>query len=190
MGKSTVVDALRGQPEQWPVFDADATVAKLLTDREIGQKIEAEFGEPALNEDGSVNRPFLREQVFDSVERRAALEDILHPEVRNDFEETRARAADGGATALVADIPLFFESRSPYPADAVVVVAADPSTQLSRLRSRPGISEETAAKMVAAQLPVAEKMAAADVVVWNSGSRRQLDTQTQFLNQWLKTKTN
>lgn len=189
MGKSTVVDALRGSWPGLPVFDADAAVAELLTTPEIAAKIATEFGDPALTGDGQVNRPFLREQVFDSAERRAALENILHPEVRTRFDEAKANTLRSGARSLVADIPLFFEARTPYPADAVAVVATDRETQFARLVSRPGISPEMASKIIDSQLPIDQKMARADVVVWNAGSRDHLQSQSDFLSTWLKKKT-
>ena len=188
MGKSTVVSALREQIGPAGLFDADACVAELLTRPAICAKIAAEFGSSVLDQDGLVDRPSLRGQVFDNAERRAALEGILHPEVRREFVEARD-APDDGAALLIADIPLLFESGHDYQPDLVLVVASDPASQLERLMSRPGIDRQMAASMVAAQLPIEEKIASADHVIWNAGSREQLHEQVNCFAKWLKIKT-
>lgn len=189
MGKSTVAAHLC---EFFPgalFFDADASVSALLTRTDICARIVAEFGEPALAADGQIDRPYLRDQVFDSVDRRAALEDILHPEVRREFIGMRRSGENSSAPLLLADIPLLFESAHDYPYDTVLVVAADRQSQMARLLERPGIGLETAARMVAAQMPIERKMASADHVVWNSGSRNLLTQQIQYFVRWLKKKT-
>ena len=188
MGKSTVMSQLRSGLGAAEFFDADASVHRLLTEPEICRKIAAEFGESALLPDGRVDRPFLRSQVFDSADRRAALESILHPEVRGEFESL-IDSARGRVPVLVADIPLLYESSHPYPRDLVLVVGCDAATQHARLLRREGIDEGAAIAMAGAQLPIEKKVAMADHVIWNAGSEQTLKNQTEYFIQWLKTKT-
>ncbi len=187
MGKSSVTGRLAQVFQKAAFFDADASVRHLLTDAEICRKIAAEFGGSALTEDGQVDRPFLRSQVFDNASRRAALEGILHPEVRREFL-SRLDVARESAPVFFADIPLLYETGGEYPRDVVLVVATDPKTQRRRLLGRKGIDTQTATAMVAAQLPIDEKIAWADHVIWNAGSERQLDNQTNYFSKWLKMK--
>ncbi len=188
MGKSTVsADLCEHFPEAL-FFDADASVSALLTRADICARIAVEFGESVLKADGHIDRPRLRDQVFDSVHRRAALENILHPEVRKAFISIQQSGEKSSAALLLADIPLLFESAHDYQYDRVLVVAADRQSQMERLLERPGIGLETAAQMVAAQLPNEEKMASADHVIWNSGSRNLLTEQIQYFVRWLKKK--
>ncbi len=188
MGKSTVARQLRAHAGS-AAFDADACVASLLTGGEVCEMIGEEFGREMLNPDGSVNRPALRERVFDSVERRAVLEGIVHPVVRQRYRADWEHSREAGVSVFFAEIPLFYETRSEYPVDWVLVVAAPREVQMRRLLERPGIGAEIAEQMVAAQLPIETKLQKADAVIWNSGSREALIQQTQFFRQWLNQKT-
>ena len=187
MGKSSVTGRLRRSFAGAICFDADACVRRLLTDAEICRKIASEFGGSALTEDGQVDRPYLRSKVFDNASRRAALEGILHPEVRREFL-SRLEAARVAAPVFLADIPLLYETGYEYPRDVVLVVASDSATQRRRLLGRKGIDAPTANAMVAAQLPIEDKIARADHVIWNAGSEQQLDKQTNYFSKWLKMK--
>lgn len=188
MGKSTVSGFLCEMFPGQPFFDADASVSSLLTRPEICAKIAREFGVSVLTADGQIDRPHLREQVFDSVDRRAALESILHPEVRKEFLNARLSGEESTASLLIADIPLLFESANDYRVEGVLVVASDPASQMSRLLERPGIDRETGRQMVAAQMPIGQKTDRADHVIWNSGSRRILKEQTKRFASWLRKK--
>jgi dephospho-CoA kinase len=188
MGKSSVVEDLRLIFSQEAFFDADQCVGELLTSGEICEKISKEFGNAVLGGDGKINRPFLRQQVFDSAKRRNALEDILHPEVFKCYLGFNQEAMASSTKILFADIPLLFETGKEYPRDLVIVVACDKDTQLDRLQRRPGLDPGLAFEMVQSQLPIEKKMELADHVIWNSGSRKQLQQQIKYFAQWLKQK--
>jgi dephospho-CoA kinase len=188
MGKSAFMGALRPIFDQESFFDADQCVGELLTRQGICEKISGEFGSAVLDSGGKINRSFLRHQVFDSAERRAALESILHPEVYKCYLEFTQEALASPAKIIFADVPLLFETGKKYTRDLVVVVACDKQTQLDRLQSRSGMDPEMASRMVAAQLPIEAKMKLADHVIWNSGSLKQLDQQIKYFAQWLKQK--
>ena len=78
-------------------------------------------------------------------------------------------------------IPLLVETGQQDDFDRVVVVDADPDTQLARLRSRDGLSEEAARARLAAQASREDRRAAADVVLSNSGSVTDLHRQIRRL---------
>ena len=74
---------------------------------------------------------------------------------------------------------LLLETAPDLPLDAVVVVAAPPEVQLARLVARDALAAEDGRKILAAQMPTAEKVRRADHVVENGGSleetRRQVE---------------
>lgn len=189
MGKSTVMEMLANLFPSAGRFDADGSVHELLTREDIRGRIVEAFGEGSLNRSGQIDRKFLRKQVFDSVHRRAELEDILHPQVRREFQKAVERSSEAGSAQFFADIPLYFESGHDYMADKVLTVGAPSVDQLKRLVGRPGIDETIARKIVAAQWPILEKMARADVCIWNAGTKILLQRQIESFSQWLKTKT-
>ncbi|MCP4849077.1 MAG: dephospho-CoA kinase [Verrucomicrobiaceae bacterium] len=188
MGKTSVFEELQALFPEEVYFDADQCVGELLTRRETCEKIQEEFGKAVLEGDGKINRSYLRYQVFDSAKRRAALENILHPEVYNCYLDFHQAAADNSARISFLDIPLLFESGDDYQRDVVIVVACDKDTQLERLNRRPGITSSLACRMVDSQWPIERKIELADHVIWNSGSQKQLQQQTKYFAQWLKQK--
>ena len=86
MGKSKVALKLNELFPNSQLFDADGVVSQLLTRENICKKVRKVFGDVSIDASGLINRAFLREQVFDSAEQRAKLENILHPEVKNEFD--------------------------------------------------------------------------------------------------------
>ena len=83
-----------------------------------------------------------------------------------------------GSTVIIVDIPLLFETKMDRWTDPVIVVWVDPKTQIERLMSRDGCSEEQAQNRISAQLALDWKKSEADIVIDNSGSLD--DTKEQF----------
>jgi len=190
MGKSTFGKILSGHLAGATFFDADKTVQELLTTPEIVARIAQEFGDSVLSSEGQLDRPRLREQVFDNAHQRATLENILHPVVRKKFEDQRERSASAAEAArrvFVADIPLLFESDYRFERDLTLTLATTPATQIKRLVDSRGLSENLARNIIAAQMPIVRKMALSDVVFWNEGCLGRLEQQVSDFIQWLRT---
>jgi dephospho-CoA kinase len=126
------------------------------------------FGRSVLGVDGSLDRVALGALVFRDADARRALESIVHPIVQR---ETEAWFTSLPSTTpfAVAEIPLLYEIARERDFDAVVVAACDLATQLARLRAR-GMGEEDAARRIAAQLPLADKVRRADYVICTDGT--------------------
>jgi dephospho-CoA kinase len=91
------------------------------------------------------------------------LESIVHPEVA---EMRRTFLADNAdASLIVFDIPLLFEKTGQHGLDAVAVVSAPSAVQRQRVLARPGMSVEKFEKILALQVPDADKRARADFVI-------------------------
>lgn len=137
--------------------------------------IGEQFGPAVLLPDGSLDRTALGALVFRDGASRRALEQIVHPAVYDGigrwFEGQQAR----GATLAVADIPLLFETGERYRLDAVVVAACEPDEQLRRVMRRDGLSEADARARLAAQWPIARKIARADYVIRTDGAFAETD---------------
>jgi dephospho-CoA kinase len=160
MGKSTVANFFAENGV--PVYDADAAVHRLYTG-DAAPLIETAF--PGTAADGTVDRARLAEQVVGDAEALRRLEAIVHPLVRRAQEQFLAQAEADGAAVAVLDIPLLFETGGDERCDAVVVVSAPAETQRERVMSRPGMTEEKFAGLLAKQMPDAEKRRRADFVV-------------------------
>jgi dephospho-CoA kinase len=160
MGKSTV--AAMFAEEGVPVFDADAAVHRLQgPEGALVAAIEAEF--PGTTGAGGVDRAALAERVLGEPERLRRLEALVHPAVAREREAFLV--AHGDAPLVVLDIPLLFEAGRSGEADRIAVVSAPPDIQRARVLARPGMSEEKLDRILARQLPDAEKRARADFVI-------------------------
>ena len=170
-------------------FDCDACVHDLLTKPEVVATVAASLGQDLISADGSLNRSRLRELVFEHPDRRRTLEGILHPLVREACRAAQHKArASGAAAFFLADVPLLYESGFPLQRDLDIVVACGPATQRSRLMARSGFAPDLADRILAAQLPIAEKMDRADTVLWNGGQPESLRRQSEYFYLWLKNK--
>ena len=165
MGKSTVAGMFA--EEGVPVFDADAAVHRLQgPDGEVVAEIEAQF--PGTTGTQGVNRGALAERVLGEAEALRKLEAIVHPAVAREREAFLAEHAD--APLVVLDIPLLIEAGGASQVDRISVVSAPEAIQRARVLARPGMTADKLDRILARQLPDAEKRARADFVIPTGGS--------------------
>ena len=139
------------------------------------------FGEQAIGPDGAMDRGKMRDQVFSDPEAKRKLEALLHPLIR---EESARRIAAARAPYVVHVVPLLIESPDyRRRVDRVLVVDAPEGAQVARVRSRSGLSEDEVRAIMRTQVARAERLAAADDVLDNGGSRDALRTQVAALHQ-------
>ena len=176
-GKSTVSEMFRELGAA--VVDADAATHALYEPGSLGfDLIEGEFG-PEYVRDGRIDRARLGELVFNDSDARQRLNAIVHPLVREWMAARTAEALIHGATVVVQDVPLLFESGLDHLYSDVVLVYVPEHVQLQRLVEGRGLSEERARAMIAAQMPIDEKRQRAKHVVDNSGSRDETREQVE-----------
>ena len=186
-GKSTVGRFLKEFVPSLEIFDCDAAVHRMLeTDDEVAAIVVEAFGDEALDGHGRIDRRFLRGKVFADEAARLRLEAILHPRVKEECLASIEAAAKRGVEWFVADVPLFFEKGFDIGQDRVMLVASSQATQIQRLKARGAFDDSLIESILAAQLPVQEKIALADVVFWNEGPQAVLRAQirrfaTEFL---------
>lgn len=160
------------------VVDADLVARDVVQPGTPGlQRVVEVFGEQVLAEDGSLDRPALGARVFADPEALARLNAIVHPLIGTRTAELLEQARVSGADVVVHDVPLLAENGLAPMYDAVVVVAADPQTQLERLVRLRGMAEQEARQRIAAQAPLADKLAVATHVVHNDGPLEDLAPQ-------------
>lgn len=167
MGKTQT--AALFEEEGVPRYDADAAVHGLY---EVGGAAVGPIGElfPEAVRDGAVDRAALGRIVLKDGAKLAALEKMVHPlagATQVDFLNAQMAA---GATHVLLDVPLLFETGGHEFVDCVVVVSAPPDIQRARVLERPGMTEEKFADILAKQVPDSDKRAAADFIVDSSVS--------------------
>ena len=157
------------------VIDADVLAREVVEPGTPGLAAVVERFGPEVLDGDRLDRTRLGTLVFADAAARRDLERIIHPAVRARAAELE-RAAPPDAV-VVHVIPLLVETGQQDDFDRVVVVDADPDTQLARLRSRDGMSEEAARARLAAQASGEERRMAADIVLSNQGSVSGLHAQ-------------
>lgn len=175
-GKSAVADLLAARGAV--IIDSDVLAREVVEPGTPGlAAISERFGAGVLAGDGSLDRAALGRLVFADPDARADLEAITHPAIRARAEALRAAAPPG--SVVIDVIPLLVEAGLAGGFDTVIVVDADPATQLRRLCARNGFSAQEAGQRLAAQASRADRLAAADLVVPNTGDlaglRREVD---------------
>jgi dephospho-CoA kinase len=169
-GKSTVTNFFRELGAyiiDWDELAREVTRPHLRAWKEIVEY----FGKDFLNEDLTINRQKLAEIAFSDKEKVAKLNQIVHPEVFKEDERITNEIKSFNPDALIIkDIPLLFELKLTQPVfmDKVVVVSASEQTQLRRLEEK-GMSRGDAQSRIRSQLPLEEKISAADFVINNDG---------------------
>ena len=166
------------------VIDAD------LLSREVampGQaayaRIVEEFGPQIVQEDGSLDRKALGAIVFADPARRKRLEEITHPAIGARQQRILSVLDEEAFEGVVLwDAALLFESGGVAKMDRVVVVFADPETEVRRLMERDGLREADARARIASQMPIAEKAKLADHVIDNSGTREETERQVRAVH--------
>jgi len=150
------------------IADADVAAHAVTAKGEAGYvAVVAAFGDRATAPDGNLDRAWLRATVFADPQARERLEAILHPLVRARIDQEVA--AWRGAYGLLV-VPLLLErggSRSRV--DRVLVVDCAVETQVARVMQRSGLAEDAVRAIIAAQATRAQRLAAADAVIFNEG---------------------
>lgn len=183
-GKSTVSQLLLNKGAT--IIDADLIAREVvLPGSPVLARIAEHFGQQVIAEDGSLHRKQLGQIIFSDEQARKALEDIMHPSIRELIRERIQEAERSHPENLVvADIPLLYESKLQSMFEAVMVVYVPHELQLERLMERDKLSEAEAIKRLTAQMPIEQKKQLADIVIENSGT--VLQTMVQIDEFWQK----
>jgi dephospho-CoA kinase len=176
-GKTTIADILA---PRLPILDADryaheavapgSPVFANIIDRYGPQLLlPADLGRPGP---AQLDRRKLGDLVFNNPAERQWLEQQIHPIVAQCFDQALASLTEAPAVLLV--IPLLFEAQLTHRVSEIWVVTCSPQQQLDRLMARNTWTRAQAEARIAAQMPLAEKCARADVVLANNGDRASL----------------
>lgn len=138
------------------------------------------FGKEMLDSTGAMDRARMRERAFADPAAKRSLESLLHPLIR---EESRRRIQAAQGAYVVHVVPLLVES--PHyreRVDRVLVVDCPEDLQIARVRARSALPESQVRAIIASQATRADRLAAADDVIDNSGSLDALREQVAALH--------
>jgi dephospho-CoA kinase len=158
-------------------IDADVVAREVVVPGTIGySQVVEEFGRQFLQPTGEIDRQLLGAMIFSDPTKRARLESILHPLIK---QRTLQLISEQKSEIVVYVVPLLIEAAVDYPFDAVVTVEAGEANQVSRLMNSRGLSEEDAKLRISAQTSSETRKARADFVIDSSGTKEQTKAQVQ-----------
>ncbi len=186
-GKTTVSQVLR--QEGAILIDADQIARELVQPRTPAwSELIRVFGKEILEADESINRKKLAAMVFSNHQKRRLLEEILHPQIRNEIdrrvEEIRKKDPEA---VVVVDAALLVETGAYRRMDKLIVVTATGAQQMERLRKRTGAAQEEAKGIISSQMALEEKVNVADFIIRNEGTMEETSKKAKEIFQELKT---
>lgn len=148
--------------------------------------IVAEFGSDVVGADGRIDRKRLGALVFADSARLARLNAIVHPLIRAEIERRVQQArVKGEVRAVVVEAAILLEAGWRSLVDQVWVISARREDVLARLAVQRGMAADETDARIAKQMTDAERRAAADVVIENTGSLDELRARLEGLWQTL-----
>ncbi len=182
-GKSTVAQMFKRCGAV--IIDADQLARDVVRrGKPAWREIVKVFGDDVLNQDGSIDRHALGTIVFHNRQKLRRLEHIIHPRVAREEQRLARRIAKRAPHAVVVyEVPLLFESGAHQRVDTIVVVTADRETQIARLKHRNGMTRTEALRRIKSQMPLAQKVLGADVVLDGTGDKTLVRKEVRRLMQ-------
>ena len=169
-GKSAAANFF--QNEGITVIDADDLSREVIEQDTPGfEKIVDCFGSAIIDSDGSINRAYLRQEVFDDEKKKKLLESIIHPLVRDLMIEKIAASQSPYSIIMV---PLIFETNSMNNYNRILVIDCDPIVQLERAMLRDKNSKIQIQKIIDSQCSREERISIANDVIPNNDSLENL----------------
>jgi dephospho-CoA kinase len=162
------------------VVDADV-VARVIVEPGMPAltAIAGHFGAAILQSDGFLDRAALRSRVFSNEDERHWLEQLTHPLIG---QEILDRISASRSPYTILSSPLLLDTSQQELVDCVVVVDVPEALQLRRTMQRDRNDETLVRRIMAAQMSRADRLERADIVLDNSGSLEELDSQVEELN--------
>ncbi len=182
-GKTTVSKILKDMG--FKVISCDEIVHNILEKKSVINKTKKFFGDDILSE-GKIDRKKLRKIIFEDLEKKKKLENLIHPlvfdKIKKEIFDTKKK---GGI--IFVEIPLLFETKSENLFDRIIVVSAPLKEIKKRLVDR--YSQEEIEKIWKSQLPLTYKKKKADYVIDNSGSISETEKKIKRILKGLNLKT-
>lgn len=176
-GKSIVADVL--QNAGYCVYIADIRAKYLMNNNEQLQKeLIALLGSQAYV-GNQLNKLYVGNKIFADSVVREKLNSIVHPAVKNDFQEW---CSFQKVPFVFYESALLFETGAFNNFDFVVLVLADDAQKLKRVISRDGLSAEQVKEKMASQMSDAEKLKKADFMIDNSGNTLVIPQICELIN--------
>ena len=177
-GKTTVSNAFARLGVT--LVDADVIARQVVEPATPALNALAEkFGQQILQQDGSLNRPRLREIIFSDGAAKQWVNQLLHPVIQ---AETQRLINNATTPYVLWVVPLLIENGLQSKANRVLVIDVNQDVQLARTVSRDGVSRQQAENIIAAQVPRQQRLECADDIIDNNGGPETIEPRVASLH--------
>jgi len=151
-----------------PVFNADVEAKNCMAeDKDLMQNVKNSFGEN-IYDNGVLQKEELADIVFNNSERLAELNSLVHPVVKQKFEDWCTKQT---AELVIKEAAILFESDAHLGLDAVICVSATENVRIARVQKRDGSSVAEIKSRMDKQMLQSKKEELADFVIVNDGEQ-------------------
>ena len=182
-GKTTATDYL--QKKGIPTIRCDE-ISRILTqpDTDAYRAIVNFFGPNCLKADQTLNRKYLRHEIFNTAAKKQWLETLLHPLIHKYITAWHQQQAP--APFHIIDIPLLTEKTyREYQLNYLCLITCSDTLQTQRIQKRDRCSTSLINKMISAQIPINTLKRMADITITNNSSLQDFEQQLEALYQHL-----
>ncbi|MGC4128086.1 MAG: dephospho-CoA kinase [Bergeyella sp.] len=174
-GKTTVAKII--EEMGFPVYYSDDEAKNIVNkDWVLKEKIKELLGENAYDENGFYNRKYVAEKVFNNDELLKKLNSLIHPAVKNDFENW---VENQNSEFVFKETALLFELKLNESCYKSVLVTADDNIRIKRVMDRDGKTYCEVEKIMEKQMPEKDKIKLADFVIDNNSTTEDVRLKTE-----------
>ena len=178
-GKSFVADIFKSLGAK--IIDFDVIAREVVKNGSDAMKeISRIFGTAVILKDGGLDRKVMSKIIFNDMEAKKKLENILHPLIFSaymlELENITKTAPD---SIVLPVIPLLFELNLEKLFHKTVLIYASQEQQFLRLLKRDNVDKAHAEALMASQLPIDSKLSRASIVIYNTGDKNSTAIETE-----------
>jgi dephospho-CoA kinase len=149
-----------------PVFNSDEVGRRILNeDEQVKQEVMEVFDKDMYNSKGELDRERMASVVFNDPRALNRLSAIVHPKVKQAFDEFCEEHQN--AAYVVKEAAILFESGNYHDLDKIVSVFAPKEDRIKRVMKRDGVSEENVKRRMIFQYSDEERNELADFILMN-----------------------
>jgi dephospho-CoA kinase len=166
-GKSVVSRIL--QLMGYPIYSSDQRAKEIMIENQsIISGLKNLFGEEAYT-NSNLNRSYIAAQIFQDDAKRIAMNQLVHPAVREDFQSWINQHQH--ASILFQESALLFETGNYKSFDGIILVTAPEKVRMQRVKERDQLTDEQIQARFNAQLSEEEKVKLTNHIIYNDGNQ-------------------
>ncbi|MBB1139743.1 dephospho-CoA kinase [Myroides sp. WP-1] len=166
-GKTTVAKLF--EKHGIPIYIADERARAIMDQPDVVQAVQQIFTTSVITEQGTLDRSKIKQLVFDAKDQLNKLNQIVHPRVKEDFDQWLIEHKE--APIVMKESAILFENGLEKNCDVVVLVIAPEEVRIERVMNRDGVSKEQVMKIINNQMKDEEKLRRSQYIIENNNKK-------------------